>query len=91
MNRSYEVNIFMFTSLLYVYKDIPAFRAKMRADALAARYETEPTAYEQHARLAREIATVLRQNIVQARRVDESGEERWRTFLPFNVAVAYTF
>lgn len=51
----------------------------MRADALAAQSETDPTAYEQHSFLAREIATVLRRNIVQARKINAQGEDRWRT------------
>jgi len=69
------------TSASTFYGDEPilrAFRSKMRADVLAAQSETDPTAYEQHATLAREVATVLRRNIVQARRIDGNGEERWR-------------
>jgi hypothetical protein len=53
----------------------------MRADAVDARAVTDPAAYEQHVQLAREIADVLRRNIVQAIKVPESagqGEQRDR-------------
>jgi tryptophanyl-tRNA synthetase len=53
----------------------------MRADAIYARAVTDPAAYEQHVQLAREIADVLRRNIVQAIKVPESGQgeeqDRW--------------
>lgn len=58
-----------------------AFRLKMRIDALAARAETDPTTYETQTKLGREIATVLRKNIVQAVKVveakDDNEKETW--------------
>jgi len=44
----------------------------MKADALAARAVTDPAAYEQHTQLARDIAVVLRRNVVQAVKVTDS-------------------
>lgn len=54
----------------------------MRADAVDARTVTDPAVYEQSIQLAREIAYVLRRNVVQAIKVTDSasqGEEqdRW--------------
>ncbi|KAJ7752005.1 RF-1 domain-containing protein [Mycena metata] len=43
-----------------------AFRLKIRQDAVAARDTTDPAAYEQHNALGREIALIIRKNIVQA-------------------------
>jgi peptide chain release factor len=47
----------------------------MRADAVNARAVNEPAAYEQHIQLAREIADVLRRNVVQAVKVTESADQ----------------
>ncbi|KAL0580250.1 hypothetical protein V5O48_001755 [Marasmius crinis-equi] len=64
---------------------LKAFREKMRQDALAARSETDPAMYQRYAENAREIATFLRRNIVQATRVEgatANGEEQlWSTCL----------
>lgn len=54
----------------------------MRADAVEARAVSDPEAYEQRTQLAREVADVLRRNVVQAIKVPESAEqngerERW--------------
>ena len=59
-----------------------AFREKMRQDALSASSITDPTLYQQQEQLAREIADVLRKNIVQATRVAERTQselETWST------------
>ncbi|KAJ7063154.1 RF-1 domain-containing protein [Mycena amicta] len=47
---------------------LQAFRAKIRQDALVAKQATDPSVYEQHNALAREISDILRKNIVQASR-----------------------
>lgn len=52
-----------------------AFRLKMRTDAVAAQTLSDPEAYQEHAKLAIEIAEVLRKNIVQAARVAEMSED----------------
>lgn len=52
-----------------------AFRSKMRSDAVAAQSLSDVEAYQQHAKLATEIAEVLRKNIVQAARVAETSED----------------
>ncbi|KAF7295061.1 C-CAP/cofactor C-like domain-containing protein [Mycena indigotica] len=51
---------------------LQAFRTKMRQDALVASSVTDPAAYEQHNTLAREISVILRKNIVQASRTQQS-------------------
>ncbi|KAJ7172634.1 RF-1 domain-containing protein [Mycena filopes] len=43
-----------------------AFRSKIRQDALAARDTTDPAIYEQHNTIGREIALIVRKNLVQA-------------------------
>jgi peptide chain release factor len=60
---------------------VKAFHSKMRTDAVNARTVTDPAAYEQHIQLTREIADILRRNVVQALKVKEStgqGEEKPR-------------
>ncbi|TEB36217.1 hypothetical protein FA13DRAFT_1683545 [Coprinellus micaceus] len=53
---------------------LQAFRQKMRLDAATASQEaTTPEAYQQSTQLFRDIAVVLRKNIVQASRVGERG------------------
>ncbi|KAJ7905337.1 RF-1 domain-containing protein [Mycena olivaceomarginata] len=54
-----------------------AFRLKIRQDAVAARNITEPALYEQQNVLAREIATIVRKNLVQATRTTENTDT-WR-------------
>ncbi|KAF8212399.1 RF-1 domain-containing protein [Mycena galopus ATCC 62051] len=54
-----------------------AFRLKIRQDAVAARNITDPTAYEQQNALAREVASIIRKNIVQATRTPETADT-WR-------------
>lgn len=58
----------------------------MRTEALEARAITDPNLYEQKARLAREIATVLRTNIVQGIKTQEAehgiGPNTWSEFIP---------
>lgn len=51
-----------------------AFRLKIRQDAVAARNITEPALYEQQNVLAREIATIVRKNLVQATRTTENTD-----------------
>ncbi|KAK1232263.1 hypothetical protein PQX77_004637 [Marasmius sp. AFHP31] len=57
----------------------------MRQDALAARNESDPVAYQQYADQARDIATFLRRNIVQATRINDSnsadGGQLWKVHL----------
>ncbi|KAJ6630653.1 RF-1 domain-containing protein [Mycena sp. CBHHK59/15] len=56
-----------------------AFRLKVRQDVVAARSVTDPAAYEQHNTLARDIASILRQNVVQAARLDDpQKQDTWR-------------
>jgi len=57
-----------------------AFRQKIRQDALAASSVTDPTLYQQQEQLAREIADVLRKNIVQATRVAENTQSELETW-----------
>ena len=57
----------------------------MRADAVEARAVTDPATYEQYTQLAREVADVLRRNVVQAIKVPQSGgqggdRDRWRLY-----------
>ncbi|KAJ6496527.1 RF-1 domain-containing protein [Mycena vitilis] len=54
-----------------------AFRLKIRQDAVRARETTDPAVYEQHNALAREIASIVRKNLVQASRTDDTAET-WR-------------
>jgi hypothetical protein len=53
----------------------------MRTDALAAQRETDPIVYESQATLAKEVATVLRRNVVQAVKVadakDHNEKDTW--------------
>lgn len=54
----------------------------MRADAVDARAVIDPEVYEQRTQLAREIADVLRRNVVQAVKVSEpvvegEGRDKW--------------
>ncbi|KAI0069888.1 hypothetical protein K474DRAFT_1609701 [Panus rudis PR-1116 ss-1] len=57
-----------------------AFRVKMRAEILPGPSTTDPTAFEEKVKLTREVADVLRRNIVQAHKVQdpEAAEERWQ-------------
>ncbi|KAJ7083823.1 RF-1 domain-containing protein [Mycena crocata] len=58
---------------------LQAFRLKIRQDAVAARDVTDPAVYEQYNTLGRDIATILRKNIVQATRIDDSeNPDTWR-------------
>ncbi|KAJ6547404.1 RF-1 domain-containing protein [Mycena capillaripes] len=58
---------------------LQAFRLKIRQDAVRARDTTDPVVYEQHNALAREIATIVRKNLVQATRIDNSqNADTWR-------------
>ena len=64
---------------------LPAFRSKMRQDALTARNEEDPAAYQRYADQARDIATFLRRNVVQATRIGNSdsadGKQLWSMWL----------
>jgi peptide chain release factor len=59
---------------------------KMRADALDARTMSDPKLYEEKLQLAREIAKVLRTNIVQGVKIKEAedglGPDLWSYFFP---------
>lgn len=50
---------------------------KMRIDASEGLPETDPEAYQKRATLAREVASILRKNIVQAERVKTDEIETW--------------
>ncbi|KAF5391295.1 hypothetical protein D9757_001945 [Collybiopsis confluens] len=54
---------------------LKAFRAKMKMDALSARSETDPAAYQQHNKHANEVANFLKRNVVQAARLPE--QDTW--------------
>ncbi|TCD65632.1 hypothetical protein EIP91_002437 [Steccherinum ochraceum] len=57
-----------------------AFRVKMRTEVIPRSTALETSAFEERVKLAREIATVLRTNVVQGRKVESSsvdGEARW--------------
>ncbi|GLB35391.1 putative RF-1 domain containing protein [Lyophyllum shimeji] len=54
---------------------LKAFRLKMRNDANAARSIVDPETYEQQTRFGREVADVLRKNIVQAMKVPNAKNE----------------
>ena len=62
---------------------VTAFRSTIRNEIL--RYDTnvDPTAFEEKVTLVREIADVLRKNVVQARKVEAAAgpeaKERWGT------------
>lgn len=55
----------------------------MRNDTVQGRSLTDEKAYEENVKLAREVADVLRKNIVQARRVEGASgtpdDETWST------------
>ncbi|KAA1471317.1 hypothetical protein DENSPDRAFT_929468 [Dentipellis sp. KUC8613] len=69
-----------------------AFRAKIRQDTLDARSIVDPTAYEDKIQLSREIAQVLRRNIVQAHKVSETssadGSETWKLRITEHTEIA---
>ncbi|KDQ59523.1 hypothetical protein JAAARDRAFT_624063 [Jaapia argillacea MUCL 33604] len=52
-----------------------AFRDKMRAEYVQGRSQTDPALYEEKVNLANEVATILRRNVVQARKVVEKSSE----------------
>lgn len=58
---------------------VVAFRAKIRDDALQAKLNTDPQAYEQSIGIAREQATFLKHNIVRGTKSAED-EETWSAF-----------
>ncbi|KAF8894702.1 RF-1 domain-containing protein [Infundibulicybe gibba] len=53
-----------------------AFRSKMRSDALHAQSVTDPEAYREHTKLAREVALVLRRNIVQGVKIRDAEKDK---------------
>ena len=59
-----------------------AFRTKMRSEVLPDATVTDPKAFEDKVTLAKEIAEVLRKNVVQARRVENPGsdKEKWSAY-----------
>lgn len=69
-----------------------AFRLKMRTDAIESHSLTDPFLYEEKAKLARDMAQILRMNVVQGEKVWNPGEEipvKWRKFLSFFVVRTY--
>ncbi|KNZ75465.1 putative peptide chain release factor C12orf65 like protein, mitochondrial [Termitomyces sp. J132] len=74
--RSAYRNVYRASSVTFSGDEhvLKAFRLKMRNDAIAARGIIDPETYEQQNQLGREIADVLRKNIVQGVRVrNEEG------------------
>ncbi|KAG6821081.1 hypothetical protein H0H93_007240 [Arthromyces matolae] len=62
---------------------LQAFRLKMRNDAVAARSIVDPETYEQQTKLGREVADIVRRNVVQGVRVSktddlQAGEDTYR-------------
>ena len=58
-----------------------AFRLKLRNEILPNAAVTDVKTFEEKISLTKEIAEVLRKNIVQARRVENpSAQEKWRKF-----------
>jgi hypothetical protein len=53
----------------------PAFRLKIRTDALEAASVTDSNVYVEKAKLAREMAKILRENVVQGEKVE--GDATW--------------
>ena len=86
MNECSEVCAGVFLSHFFAESDLIclAFRDKMRHDTLAGRSQTDTKLYEQNVTLAREVADVLRKNIVQAQKIAEpstvDGQETWSKF-----------
>jgi len=70
---------------------LPAFRQKMRADALQHKDQTDPKAYEESVKLGNEVATILRGNFVQAQRVASDTNERWSECAIFLAVLYLTF
>lgn len=65
----------------------PAFRLKMRNEVLPCPLTMDPTQFEEKIVLTRDIADVLRKNIVQARKIElpSSNEDRYRTSKPLSI------
>lgn len=71
----------MLCVLTEVIPGYKAFKLKMRTDVLPNASTTDVNSFEEKIRLTKEIAEVLRKNIVQARRVENpASEEKWRMF-----------
>ena len=49
----------------------------MRADALQHKGQADPEAYEESVELGNQVATILRRNFVQARRIASDTDEWW--------------
>lgn len=56
-----------------------AFQAKVRNEILPSASTADEKTWEEKIKLTREISDVLRRNIVQARKIDDASEEKWRT------------
>ena len=62
-----------------MFAEIPqAFKLKMREEVIPNTSVTDAKAFEEKITLAREIADVLRKNVVQARKVEE--KDTWSTY-----------
>ncbi|KAJ7219129.1 RF-1 domain-containing protein [Mycena pura] len=71
---------------------LSAFRSKIRQDALTAQNVTDPVVYEQHNALAREIATILRKNVAQANRINDSADSNtWSCVCYTRLTAAFSF
>ncbi|TDL27589.1 hypothetical protein BD410DRAFT_825206 [Rickenella mellea] len=62
---------------------LQAFRAKVRAETIKGRVETDPVSYEANVKHAQEVAAVLRRNVVQGVQVrstakSDDGKDVWR-------------
>lgn len=66
-----------------------AFRREMRRKVVPNPEDTNPSVFEEKVRLSREIADVLRKNIVQARKVDapSADRDRYRASHPSPICV----
>ncbi|TFK55200.1 hypothetical protein OE88DRAFT_1732462 [Heliocybe sulcata] len=63
---------------------LQAFRVKMKTEYVQGRSQTDSKLYEEKVQLAKEVADMLRRNLVQARKVghtEESDKEVWRVRL----------
>lgn len=69
-----------------------AFKLKLRNDILPNVSTTDSKTFEEKITLTKEIAEVLRKNIVQARRVENPlTQEQWRTFTCYPIGISAYF
>lgn len=68
---------------------LPAFRMKIRTDALEARAVTESSAYAEKVKLGHEIAEVLRKNVVQAHKESTQSTTDGDVWSAFHFLIFY--